>query len=187
MRPWCAKTWMCAASTCSSRKPSWIRWSPAVSAMAERARPAATLGCLAAGLALGSLPSWLDSRWALAGLLLAQPPLLLAWSLWRGRERGAPPTPWHQDLLGVALLWWLAFGLLALMLSWPLLALLESGGLVPALLLSTCAGFVLIAFWRLWPAFAQAARSAHSFPSLVAIAARGGPRPTAWGLLLSML
>ncbi|MEO8160484.1 MAG: hypothetical protein ABI588_03620, partial [Arenimonas sp.] len=155
--------------------------------MAERARPAATLGLLGAGLVLALLPAWLGSRWALAGLLLAQPPLLLAWSHWRGRNRGEPPTAWQQDLVGVALLWWLAFGLLSLLLAWPLLSLLENGALVPALLLSACAGFVLIALWRLWPAFSQAARSAHSFPSLVTIAARGGPRPTAFGLLLATL
>ena len=65
----------------------------AVSAMAERARPAVTLGCLGAGIALALLPAWLASRWAPAGLLLAQPLLLLAWSGWRGRERGTPPCP----------------------------------------------------------------------------------------------
>ena len=124
--------------------------------MAERARPAATLGCLAAGLALASLPAWLASPWAAFGLLLAQPPLLLAWSGWRGRARGTPPTPWATDLLGLLALWGAAFALMALVLAWPLLALMETGALVPALLLSLCAGFVLIGLWRLWQAFAQA-------------------------------
>jgi len=155
--------------------------------MAERARPAQTLGCLAAGLLLALLPTWLDSRWALLGLLLAQPPLLLAWSGWRGRARGTPPTPWLQDVLALLALWTLAYALTALLLAWPLLALLETGALVPTLLLSACCGFLLIALWRLWPAFATAARSAHSFPALVTIAARGGPRPSAWGLLLAVV
>ena len=155
--------------------------------MAERARPAVTLGCLVAGLALALLPAWLASRWALLGLLLAQPPLVLAWSGWRGRTQGTPPTPFAQDLLALLLLWGLSFALTALLLAWPMLALLETGALVPALLLSLCCGFVLIALWRLWPAFATAARSAHSFPALVAIAARGGPRPSGWGLGLAVL
>jgi ankyrin repeat protein len=155
--------------------------------MAERARPAVTLGCLTAGLALALLPTWLDSRWALLGLLLAQPLLALAWSGWRGRIQGAPPTPWPQDALALLLLWGLSFGLAVLLLAWPMLALLETGALVPALLLSLCCGFVIIALWRLWPAFATAARSAHGFPSLVAIAARGGPRPSGWGLAIAFL
>jgi ankyrin repeat protein len=145
--------------------------------MAEPRAPAVTLGCLFAGLALALLPSWLASRWALPGLLLAQPLLVLAWGGWRGRTHGTPPTPWWQDLLALLLLWTLAFALTTLLLAWPLLALRETGALVPALLLSACGGFVLIALWRLWPAFASAARSAHAFPELVAIAARGGPAP----------
>ncbi len=155
--------------------------------MAERARPAVTLGCLLAGVALALLPAWLDSAWALAGLLLAQPLLLLSWSAWRGREREPASLPWHQDLLAVSLLWWLAFALVALLLAWPLAALLETGALVPALLLSACAGFSLIALWRLWPAFALGARRGQAFTELVAIAARAGPRPSAWGLLLATL
>jgi ankyrin repeat protein len=154
--------------------------------MAERARPAATLGCLAAGLALALLPAWVDARWAALGLLLAQPPLLLAWSGWRGRARGEPPTSWPTDLLGLLALWGSAFALMAMVLAWPLLALQETGALVPALLLSLCAGFVLIGLWRMWPAFAQAERVALSFPALVALAARSGPRPSATGLLLAI-
>ena len=52
---------------------------------------------------------------------------------------------------------------MALMLAWPLLALLETGAMVPTLLLSGCAGFVLIGSGASLPAFAQAARSARSF------------------------
>jgi ankyrin repeat protein len=155
--------------------------------MAERMRPAVTLGCLFAGLVLALLPSWLGSPWALAGLLLAQPLLVLAWGGWRGRARGTSSPPAWQDLLGLLLLWTLAFGLAALLLAWPLQALRETGALVPALLLSACCGFLLIALWRLWPAFAAAARQAHSFAELVAIAARAGPRPSAWGLALALL
>src|SRR6476659_4405070 len=142
MRWWCAITWTARASTCSSPKPSSIRWWRVVSAMAERARPAATLGCLTAGLALALLPTWLASRWALLGLLLAQPLLALAWGGWRGRAQGTPPTPWLQDALALLLLWGLSFSLTALLLAWPMLALLETGALVPALLLSLCSGFL---------------------------------------------
>src|SRR5205809_2612005 len=109
----CATTWPRAASTCSSRKPNSIRWWKAVSAMAERARPAVTLGCLAAGLVLALLPAWLDSRWALLGLLLAQPPLALAWSGWRGRTGAVPAA---QDLLALLGLWGLSAALAALLL-----------------------------------------------------------------------
>ena len=149
--------------------------------MAERARPAVTLGCLAAGLGAGAAAG-------LAGQPLgAGRPAAGAAAAAAGLERLARRasaarrrSPLAADLLGAGrCLWALAFALMALMLAWPLLALLETGALVPALLLSACAGFVLIGLWRLWPAFAQAARSARSFPALVAIAARGGPRPTA--------
>jgi hypothetical protein len=128
---------------------------------------------LAAGLALAALPAWTTTVWAWPGLLLAQPLLVIGWSLWRGSR---PVAGWRlcvQDLLAVTALWLLAFTLSALVIALPLEALRESGSLVSALALSFCAGFVLLGLWRLWPAFAAAASQRESLSGLFTIAPEG--------------
>ena len=149
-------------------------------------RPAIAL--LLAAAALGWLPLWLDAPLALAGLFLAQPLLVLGWSLWRGsRGQRAPRLPMAADLASLAVLWGLAFGLEALILAWPLRALLDNGALVPALVLSGCVGFVLLGLWRLWPAFAQAARHGQAVGSLFSAAARHGGREPLRGGVITLL
>ena len=52
----------------------------------------------------------------------------------------------------------------------------DSGALVPALVLGLCAGVALLGTWRLWPAFAQAARHPQRFAHLLGAATRGERR-----------
>ena len=155
--------------------------------MADRRRLVLPLALLLLGLALCWLSLLLDEPVALAGLVLAQPALLLAWSGWRGsRELTQPKFPLLADAVSVALLWALAFVLLAVIVGWPLKALLDTGALIPALLLSLCVGFVLLGLWRLWPAFAQAARHGQSFTGLLAAASLSGNGETARGLAITL-
>ena len=143
---------------------------------------------LLAGVALAALPALLPGLLAQAGPFLAQPVLVLGWSLWRGsRQPRAPRMPLAADALAVAALWGLAFGLEALVVAWPLRALLDNGALIPALVLSLCVGFVLLGLWRLWPAFAQAARHGQGFGALLAAAARHGGREPVRGGIITVL
>jgi len=156
--------------------------------MADRARLIWPAGLILLGLALAWLPAALADPWALAGLVLAQPALLLGWSGWRGsRVLRKPKFPLAADAASVAILWSLAFALLATVVGWPLRSLLESGALVPALVLSLCAGCALLGFWRLWPAFAQAARHGQSFSGLLTAATRTGQVELARGLVITLL
>ena len=156
--------------------------------MAERLRLVWPLALLLLGLLLAWLPLIVDSPLALAGLVLAQPALLLGWSGLRGsREIRRPRFPLLVDAASVGLLWTLAFALLALIVAWPLQALLDNGALVPALVLSLCVGFAVLGLWRLWPAFAQAARHGQSFSALLSAATRGGNLELARGLVITLL
>ncbi|MEO7252021.1 MAG: hypothetical protein ABIW30_05365, partial [Arenimonas sp.] len=156
--------------------------------MAEHRRWRWPLVLLALGLGLAWLPLIWNAPLALSGLVLAQPFLLLGWSGWRG-SRKWPGTgfPFLADLPSVILLWSLAFTLLALIVAWPLQALLDNGALVPALVLSLCTGFVLLALWRLWPAFAQAARHGQSFGALLTAATRAGQVDLLRGVVITLL
>ena len=143
---------------------------------------------LALGAALATLPAWWSGGAALAGPFLAQPALVLGWSLWRGsRKLRNPAAPLAADALAVAALWGLAFGLEALIIGWPLRALLDNGALVPALVLSLCVGCVLLGLWRLWPAFAQASRHGQRVGSLLSAAARPGTREPLRGCVITAL
>ncbi|MBP8098480.1 MAG: ankyrin repeat domain-containing protein, partial [Arenimonas sp.] len=156
--------------------------------MADRARLIPSAGFILLGLASAWLPVALPEPWMLAGLVLAQPALLLGWSGWRGsRDLRKPKFPLVADAASVAILWSLAFALLAMVVGWPLLSLLESGALVPALVLSLCVGCALLGFWRLWPAFAQASRHGQSFTGLVTAATRTGQIELARGLVITLL
>ena len=143
---------------------------------------------LTLGLGLAWLPLIWSAPVALAGVVLAQPFLLLGWSAWRGsRKWPGPGFPLFADLASVTVLWALAFALLALIVAWPLQALLDNGALVPALVLSLCTGFVLLGLWRLWPAFAQAARHGQSFGTLLTAATRAGQVDWLRGLVITLL
>ncbi|HEX7383481.1 MAG TPA: ankyrin repeat domain-containing protein, partial [Burkholderiaceae bacterium] len=136
-------------------------------------------GMALAWIALGTLLAWLPaawpSPWAGAGVLFAPPLLMLGGAEWRAA--GAPPRAGER--WGVVALWCLAFALLATVVAWPLTAVRDSGSLAAVLGLSASAGMVLLAVWRLWPAFAQAARRPHALPALLALVGRDGmPAPT---------
>src|SRR5690606_24349443 len=103
----------------------------------------------AIGLAL-VLATGLGGAVALLAALLAQPALALAVRGWRGAlpaGRGAL----LRDARALLSLW--AAGLLAaaLLVSWPLLALLRSGGLGAVLGLSALSGLCVLGLWRTWP------------------------------------
>lgn len=156
--------------------------------MAERRARAWALAGLLPGLALAALPLAWDAPAAALGLVLAQPLLLLGWSGWRGsRALPRPRFPLLADATSVGLLWVLAFALLALAVAWPLRALRDSGALLPALLLGLCSGVVLLGLWRLWPAFAQAARHGQGIGSLLGAAARTGAMELGRGLEITAL
>jgi len=156
--------------------------------MAERSRWIWPPALLLLGFALAWLPVFFAAPLALAGLVLAQPVLVLGWSGWRRtRDLPRPKFPLVIDGLSVAVLWTLAFALLAVVVAWPLQALLDTGALIPALVLSLCVGFVLLGMWRLWPAFAQAARHGQSFAALLSAATRSGNVDLARGLVITLL
>ena len=117
--------------------------------MPEPRFPTAAIVLAAAGLVLiglAGLGGWL----AVVGGLLAQPVLALAA---RRQRRPAPLSPSHLriELAPLLALWTVAIGGLALLLAWPLSALLASGSLPAALALSAVAGGALIVLWRFWP------------------------------------
>ncbi|MBJ7575722.1 ankyrin repeat domain-containing protein [Luteimonas sp. MC1828] len=91
---------------------------------------------------------------------LAQPLIALGVRLWRGTHAAVDTTGLRRDLLALLLLWALAMGATALLVGWPLSALLASGGasLGAALALSATAGLGVIALWRLWPLWHAAER-----------------------------
>ena len=156
--------------------------------MAERGSRRTAIFLLLLGAGLAWLPLLLDSPLALAGLVLAQPVLVIGWSAWRGsRDLQAPRLPLLADALSAAALWALAFGLEALIIAWPLRALLDNGALVPALVLSLCLGFVLLGLWGLGPAFAQAARHGQRFAGLLAAATRQGASEALRGGVITLL
>ena len=156
--------------------------------MVERNSRLRVAGLLALAFMLAWLPLALESRLALAGLVLAQPLLVLGWSAWRGSRdlRLAWPSL-LADAGAVFALWLLAFGLEALIVAWPLRALLDNGALIPALVLSLCAGFVVLALWRLWPGFAQAARHGQNLAGLLSAATRSGSSDPVRGLVITAL
>ncbi|MGJ7903032.1 ankyrin repeat domain-containing protein, partial [Lysobacter sp. 1R34A] len=114
---------------------------------------------LAAGLVLalatgfgGSLGGALA---ALIGGALAQPAFAIAARLWQRRD--AEPQ-WRSELPVLATLWGGATAAAAVLVAWPLSALLQSGSLLAALGLSVVAGLVLLALWRVWPLWQEAER-----------------------------
>ncbi|MGY0612710.1 ankyrin repeat domain-containing protein [Luteimonas sp. A501] len=107
---------------------------------------------LAAGAVFALLAGVPEAPVAAAAAWLAQPVLALGL---RGLRGGSLPAGagLRRDLLALALLWALAMASTALLVGWPLSALLASGGasLGAAVALSATAGLGVIALWRLWP------------------------------------
>ena len=107
---------------------------------------------LAAGVLLALLAGIPEAAVATLAACLAQPAFALG--LRALRDGGLPVgAALRRDLLALALLWALAMAATALLVGWPLSALLASGGRSPgpALALSATAGLGVIALWRLWP------------------------------------
>ncbi|MCE7032124.1 ankyrin repeat domain-containing protein [Lysobacter sp. GX 14042] len=104
---------------------------------------------LAVAVVLAALVAGVPVAAAPAGWLL-QPVLALA-----ARGRRSHRVPGVMQLRAGALpllaLWALALGGFALMLAWPLSALLSSGALGPVLMASSVVGIALLVLWRLWP------------------------------------
>ena len=107
---------------------------------------------LAAGVVMALLAGIPGAANAAVLVWLAQPVYALAVRAARG---GALPagTGLRRELVALGLLWALAGGASALLVGWPLSALLDSGGasLGSAVALSATAGLGVIALWRLWP------------------------------------
>src|SRR5690606_17534462 len=106
----------------------------------------------AAGVALTLLAGVPEAAVAALAALLAQPAFALGMRALRG---GAVPAGagLRRDLLALGALWALAMAATALLVGWPLAALLASRGasLGSAVALSATAGLGVIALWRLWP------------------------------------
>src|SRR5690606_31389436 len=112
------------------------------------------------GLAL-VLATGLGGVVALLAALLAQPALALAVRGWRG-DLPAGRGALLRDARALLSLW--AAGLLAaaLLVSWPLLALLRSGGLGAVLGLSALSGLCVLGLWRTWPVWQALERDGGS-------------------------
>ena len=112
---------------------------------------------LAAGLVLGLLAGYAGSGGAVVAAWLAQPAHAMGLRLLSGG--GLPAArALRRDVLAIALLWALAIAATALLVGWPLSALIGSGGasLGAVVALSATAGLGVIALWRLWPLWALA-------------------------------
>ncbi|MCJ0826446.1 ankyrin repeat domain-containing protein [Luteimonas sp. 50] len=89
---------------------------------------------------------------AALGATLAQPAFALALARWGGpATEGGVRRALQQQALALLVLWGLAALTLALVLAWPLSALLDSGSLAATLALSLVIGLAWLVLWRLWP------------------------------------
>src|SRR5690606_30257310 len=149
-----ARSWMHLpgrAFTCRCRPaPRGPRCRRPGAPMPGSPRPARFLAALLAGaVVLGAVAAALPVLAAPAGWLL-QP--LLALASRSSRLRSAPaPSRLRRELPPLLALWGLGLGGFALMLAWPLSALLASGALGPVLATSAVLGIALLLLWRLWP------------------------------------
>src|SRR5690606_10330427 len=153
IRPGCARTWSCVASTCRCRpRPRPIRWTATGGPMPERASPLQRHR-VAIAPAVGALPAiatGFGGALAALGGWLAQPAFALGLRWRRGGD--APDRKWLQaDALALAGLWGGGLLVVAVLVAWPLSALRESGGLGAALALSAVAGICVIGLRRTWP------------------------------------
>src|SRR5690606_13516422 len=107
---------------------------------------------LGVGVVLALLTGIPEAASAAVVAWLAQPAFALGLRAVRG---GALPAGagLRRELFALALLWALSVAASALLVGWPLSALLDSGGasLGSVVALSATAGLGVIALWRLWP------------------------------------
>lgn len=108
------------------------------------------IALLLAGLVLSALTVVAGPLAAVAGVL-AQPVFAIAVSAWRRRDELTTPSAWRRDALALLGLWSVGITAIALLVAWPLRALMDSGSLTSALVLSGVAGVALLGLWRLWP------------------------------------
>ena len=108
------------------------------------------ISLLLAGLVLSALTVFAGPLAAVAGVL-AQPTFAIAVSAWRRRDELTTPSAWRRDALALLGLWSVGIAAIALLVAWPLRALMDSGSLASALVLSGVAGLALLGLWRLWP------------------------------------
>ncbi|MFT4249443.1 MAG: ankyrin repeat domain-containing protein [Pseudomonas sp.] len=125
-----------------------------------RARAVAT--ALSAGVVL-SLLAGLGGVAAVLGVWLAQPAFALAVSWQRGsRELPVGPRVLAGEILSLLGLWGTGLAAVALLVTWPLAALRDSGSLAAALGLSVAVSAALLALWRTWPLWNGAERTSGS-------------------------
>jgi uncharacterized protein len=113
--------------------------------------------------------AWLGPMVAAVVGVLAQPILALGVRAWQG-ERVNWRRLDRRALLELALLWAAGVAAFAVLIAWPLSALLQSRSLGSAVALSAVVGGALLGFWRLWPLWrameAEACRLATHWPLL---------------------
>jgi ankyrin repeat protein len=154
--------------------------------MAESRRAPLAWAWLLLGTGLALLAAWPHPA-GLLGAWLAQPALALGLASLRGLR----PTPGFdaaglREALGLALVWLLGLGLVALATAWPLAALRDTGSLTSALALSGMAGAALLCLWRAWPAFGLAERESGRLPPLAAAVGAGGPEEAGRGFVVAL-
>lgn len=119
--------------------------------MTEALRTRAVAVALGIGLLLTLLTGFGGVVAAVCGVL-AQPAFALAVS-WLRRSRTLAPsaTLFKRQLPGLLGLWVAGPAVLALLVSWPLAALHDSGSLAAVLALSVAVSVAVLALWRTWP------------------------------------
>lgn len=142
--------------------------------MTEALRSRAIAIALAAGLLLTLATAFGGLLAAVCGVL-AQPAFALAVS-WLQRTRTLAPSLalFKRQLPGLAGLWAAATATVAVLVSWPLAALHDSGSLAAALALSVAISVAVLALWRTWPLWHALEREDSSLPAQwQALAGRG--------------
>ncbi|MGB3394474.1 MAG: ankyrin repeat domain-containing protein, partial [Stenotrophomonas sp.] len=109
------------------------------------------IGALVAGVLLALVAGFGGIAAAVCGLL-AQPAFALGVSWWRRtRTTTASATLLKHDFPALLMVWAGGVLLLALLVSWPLRALRDSGSLPAVLALSVAVSIAVLALWRTWP------------------------------------
>ncbi len=122
-----------------------------MAAMTEALRSRAVAIALAAGLLLSLATAFGGVAAALCGVL-AQPAFALAVSWWRRtRALGVPVAVFKHEVPALLGLWAGGATVVAILVSWPLAALHDSGSLSAVLALSVAVSVAVLALWRTWP------------------------------------